>query len=85
MPPPGMLPPGLFPGLIRPGMRQQPPPAGGTGVIQEPSSQGDAGDKDDGDKKEGNSEENEAAKGKNWCSVLLLVECFCCTCMYSLQ
>ncbi|KAL9982359.1 hypothetical protein ACROYT_G004391 [Oculina patagonica] len=62
MPPPGMLPPGLFPGLIRPGMQHQPPPAGGTGAMTEPSSQGDAGDKDSGDKKEGNSEENDAAK-----------------------
>lgn len=77
MPPPGMLPPGLFPGLIRPGMQQQPPPAGSTGVMTDPSTQGDAVDKDKlkegGEKREGDSDENKAAKGIMWCSVLPLV------------
>lgn len=74
MPPPGMLPPGLFPGLIRPGIQQQPLPVGGPGILPEPSSQADAGDKDkpqDGtDKRQDSSEDNEAAKGGYTCRLV---------------
>ena len=75
-----MLPPVLFPGLIRPGIQQQPLPAGGPGILPESSSQGDAGDKDKppggNDKGQENSEDNEAAKGRHmfrqdWCSIVL--------------
>lgn len=66
MPPPGMLPPVIFPGLIRPGIQQQPMPAGGPGMLPEPSSQGDARDKDKpqdvSDKRLESSEDAEAAK-----------------------
>lgn len=68
MPPPGMLPPVIFPGLIRPGIQQQPMPAGGPGMLPEPSSQGDARDKDKpqdvSDKRPESSEDAEAAKGR---------------------
>ena len=68
MPPPGMLPPVLFPGLIRPGIEQQLLPTGGPGILPEPTSQGDAGDKDKpqggSDKKQERSEDTEPAKGR---------------------
>ena len=63
-----MFPPAIFPGLIRPGIQQQPIPAGGPGILPEPSSQGDAGDKDkpqDGsDKRLESTQDTEAAKGR---------------------
>lgn len=68
MPPPGMLPPVLFPGLIRPGVQQQLIPTGGPGILPEPTSQGDTGDKDKpqagSDKKQESSEDTEAVKGR---------------------
>lgn len=68
MPPPGMLPPVLFPGLIRPGIQQQLIPTGGPGILPEPTSQGDTGDKDKpqagSDKKQESSEDTEAVKGR---------------------
>ena len=73
MPPPGMLPPVLFPGLIRPGIQQQLIPSGGPGILPEPTSQVDTGDKDKpqggSDKKQESSEDTEAAKGT--CSVFM--------------
>ena len=63
-----MFPPAIFPGLIRPGIQQQPMPAGGPGILPEPSSQGDAGDKDKpqggSDKRSESSEDTEVAKGR---------------------
>lgn len=62
MPPPGMIPPGIFPGLIRPGIQQKPPPVGGTGVMSDSSSQGNAGDKEKSKEGEANKENNEESK-----------------------
>lgn len=62
MPPPGMIPPGIFPGLIRPGIQQKPPPVGGTGVMSDSSSQGNAGDKEKSKEGEANEENNEESK-----------------------
>ena len=69
-----MLPPGLFPRLIRPGIQRQPPPVGGTGVMPDSSSQGDAGNKDkskEGEANEESNEENKAPKGMKIIIVLL--------------
>lgn len=61
-------PPVLFPGLIRPGIQQQLIPTGGPGILPEPTSQGDTGDKDKpqagSDKKQESSEDTEAVKGR---------------------
>ena len=66
MPSPGMIPPGLFPRLVRPGMQQQPPLAD-AGVIPEPVSKGDDGDKekpkDESDKNDESSKDDVTNKG----------------------
>lgn len=66
--PPGMIPPGLLPGMVRPGIQQQPLPVNNPGVVQNPSSQADAGDKDKENnksekKEESSTDDNTAEKG----------------------